>query len=175
MMKPNQLYEDWRKELQIWKATNTALGVKSKIQAGYLIQALEGIAHQTVLSELTVEQIICDDGVQNIVETLNSFYCGDEIQKAFDAIDNLMHFKCTPDLSIEDFIMMFQLKVNRVKSTGTVLSDGILGYLLLKAANLSDNNHNIVKATCNELTYGNVKTQLKKICLSTGFLQNFQE
>ena len=112
-----------------------------------------------------MEQITSDDGVKNIIETLNYFYSGNEIQKAFDAIDDLMHFQCTPGLSIEQFIMMFQLKVNKVKSTDTVLSDGLLGYVLLKAANLSDFNNNLVKATCNQLTYENVKTQLQKIGL----------
>ena len=165
VMKPNQLYEDWRKELQIWKATNTALGIKSIVQAGCLFQALEGLPRQTVLSELTVEQISCNDGVQNIIETLDIFYCGNEIQMAFNAIDDLMHFKCTSDLSMEHFMVLFQNKVNRVKSTGTVLSDGILGYALLKAANLSDLKHDLVKATCEKLTYENVKKQLKRIGL----------
>ena len=117
VMKPNQMYEHWRKELQIWKATNTALGVKPKVQAGCLFEALEGIPRQTVLSELSVEKISCDHGVKNIIETLNHFYCGNPLQKAFNALDDLMQFKYSSDSTTENFLMMFQLKVNQVKAT----------------------------------------------------------
>ena len=136
VMKPNQLYEDWRKELQVWKAINTAIGVKSIIQAGCLFQALEGVPSQAVLSEMTVEQICCEVGIENILKTLDYFYSENDIHKAFDAIDDLMNFKCILGITIETFIAKFQLKVNWVKSTGTVLSDGVLAYALLKAANL---------------------------------------
>ena len=164
-MKPDQLYDDWRKELQIWEAINTALGVKSKVQAGYLFQALEGTLRQAVLSELSTNQICSDNGVENIVMTLNHFYSGNDVQKAFNAFDDLIQFKCAQDVSLEKFLAMFQSKVNRVKSTGTMLSDGLLGYMLLKAANLPHYKQELVKATCDTLTFNNVKTQLKKIGL----------
>ena len=38
-MKQNQQYCDWKKELQIWKATNTSLRVNEKIQAGILLSS----------------------------------------------------------------------------------------------------------------------------------------
>ena len=71
-----------------------------------------------------------------------------------------MQFKYSSDSTTENFLITFQLKVNQVKATGTQLSDGMLGYALLKAANLSENKYDLVKATCEKLTYNNVKTQL---------------
>ena len=41
MMKKNQPFVDWRKELKIWQATNNALGVEPKIEAGTLFESLD--------------------------------------------------------------------------------------------------------------------------------------
>ena len=166
VMMPDQRYEDWKNELRVWEVTNSALGVESRVQAGILFQALERTPRQTVLSELTVEKITCNEGVNNIIKTLDRFYLGNETKNAFDVIDNLMDFKCTPDLTFEKFIIEFQLKVNKVKASGTILSDGMLGYTLLKAANLSSDKYDMVKATCDTVTYNNVKSQIEKIGLS---------
>ena len=77
-----------------------------------------------------------------------------------------MNFKRPEGLSIQRFVAIFSSKANKVRSTGTVLSDGILGYILLKAANLSNFQNDLVKATCHKFTYQDIKTQLIKI-LST--------
>ena len=69
----NQPYVDWKKELQIWEATNHVLGVDGKVQAGMLFQSLEGIPRQIVLSEMKVTEITADDGVKNIIDTLDNF------------------------------------------------------------------------------------------------------
>ena len=162
-MRKSQPYTDWKKELQIWQATNTTLDVDRKIQAGTLFESLEGTPRQTVLSEMTVDQITDDDGVQNIIRTLDRFFLGNETQNAYSAIDALLQFKCEKGETMENFIVQFQLKVNKVKSSGTILSDGVLGYTLLNSANLPQDKHDMVKATCDDLNYKNVKTQLEKI------------
>ena len=60
--------------------------MKSTAQADFLFQSLEDLQRQTNLSKLT-EKICCDEGVQNIINTLNSFFfCRDKIQQAFNAI-----------------------------------------------------------------------------------------
>ncbi len=163
VMRKSQLYGDWKKELQIWKATNSTLGVDKKIQAGVLFESLEGIPRQTVLSEMTVDQITDENGVDNIIHTLDKFYIGNETQSAYSAIDDLLQFKCDKNDTIENFIIQFQLRVNRVRASGTVLPDGVLGYTLLNSANLPEDKHSMVKATCEVLTFQNVKSQIEKI------------
>jgi hypothetical protein len=168
VMQPNQPYIDWKKELQIWKATNTALTVGNKIQAGVLFESLSGVPRRTVLSELTVEEIISDDGVEKIISTLDNYFMGNTTQQAFSSIDDLMNYKCKPGTTIENFIVEFQMRVNKVKASGTILPDGVLGYTLLIASNLKDDKLDMIKATCEELTYKNVKAQLEKIGFGRG-------
>ena len=64
---------------------------------------------------------------------------------------------------MENFFVDFQIKINKVKATGTVLSDGVLAYALLNAANLPDDKLDMVKATCEQLKFKNVKSELEKI------------
>ena len=84
VMKQYQPFEDWQKELEIWEAMNTELGVEPKIQAGSLFESLEGLPRQTVLSELSVRGIISDNGVASIIKILSYFYSGNETQNIFN-------------------------------------------------------------------------------------------
>ena len=111
-MKKGQPYKDWKKELDIWKLTNTKLGVDKAVQAGILFESLEGIPRDTVLSELTVAEITHDDGVDNIIRALDAFLLGNETQNAFTAHDDLMSFRRKPDMNMESFPVEFQLRVN---------------------------------------------------------------
>ena len=162
-LKPNQPYLDWKKELTIWEMTNTALNVEKRVQAGILFESLEGAPRRTVLSELKVEEISSEDGVNNIIKTLDRYFIGNATKNAFTNIDELVRFRCKPNVSIENFIIEFQILVNRVKASGTVISDGVLGYVLLCAANLPEDKFNMVKVSCVELTFNEVKAQLEKI------------
>ena len=67
---------------------------------------------------------------------------------------------------MENFLVKFQLKVNKARASGTVLSERVLGYILLNSANLPEEKHYVVKAMCDELNFKNVIAQLKKIGFS---------
>ena len=163
MMNHNQPFVDWRKEIKIWKALNIGLGVEPKIQSCMLYESLNGMPQKLVLSELTVEDIIAEDGVSNIVSTLERFYLGNQTMYAYNAISNLFNCKREINSSIENFLIEFQLKLNNVKASGTVMSDNVLGYTLLNCANLSEEKHTLVKLTCQDFSYKTVKEQIRKV------------
>ena len=165
VMRKDQPYGDWKKEMQIWKKTNTKLGVDPEIQAGVFFESLEGTPRQTVLSELSVDEISHTDGVEKILAALDEFYEGNETQNAFTAHDDLMSYRRKSDTSMESFLVDFQLKVNKVKASGTTLPDGVLGYTLLNCANLPQDKLEMCKATCDTLTFKTVRKQLEKIGL----------
>ena len=123
VMKRDQRYIDWKKELQVWEATNTVLEMDVKLQAALLFESLEGVDRQIVLSELTASEIIAEDGLHNIIKTLDYFFMENETHSSSRAIDALMQYKLDNNLSIQDSIAEFQIKVNRVKESGMFLSD----------------------------------------------------
>ena len=173
-MKTDQPFDAWKKELKIWILTNTTLNVDKKIQAGILFESLSGEPRETVLSELSVDQITAEDGVENIISTLDNFFGGNETKNAFSAMDGLMKYKRDPEMEIEGFVRQFQFKVNKARASGTILSDGVLGYMLLDCANLDEDKNAMVKATCDDMNYKTVKAQLEKIGIGKSSAKSLQ-
>jgi hypothetical protein len=54
-----------------------------------------------------VDQITADDGVKNIISTLDNFFLGNETKNAYNAMDELMKYKREIDLSVENFMLNF--------------------------------------------------------------------
>lgn len=164
-MRKLQPYKDWKKELEVWKANNEILEVDKKLQAGFLFQSLEGLTREAVLSELTTTELTAEDGVEKIIKTLDTFYMENEVKGSYNSIDELMSYKREKDNTLEEFIIKFQIMVNKVKASGTTLSQGVLGYALLKSACLPEEKLDMIKATCHDLSFQNVKCQIEKIGL----------
>ena len=74
VMRNLQPYEDWKKELEVWRLNNEVLEVDKKLQAGFLLRSLNGLNRDTVMSELTVAELTAEDGVEKIISTLDSFF-----------------------------------------------------------------------------------------------------
>ena len=164
-LRDDSLYSDWKKEVKIWINTNDKLGCIKSVLSGTLFESLTGQARSTVLSTLQVDEITDDDGVNNILKTLDEFFLDNEVKNAFEAHDELVKYRRKINTSFKEFLVEFNLKVNKVKLSGTELSDGVLGYMLLNCANLSAEKENMIRATCNKLDVKSVKSQLEKIAL----------
>ena len=65
-------------------------------------------------------------------------------------------------MSIHAYLNEFNKRLFKTKSYGTVMSDDILAYRLLKSTNLSSYHEELVKATILDLQYNIMKDQLKK-------------
>ena len=152
-------YETWVKELKIWQLF-TDLPLTKQGPAIFL--TLEGKAREAVL-ELDVEKLSSQDGVKNVLEKLDSLYAQDKIQVAYEAYDNFEKFQREDGVSMKDFLIEFERRLSKTKSYGTVMSEDILAYRLLRSANLPESQQQLARATISELTYQSMKTQLLKI------------
>ena len=65
-------------------------------------------------------------------------------------------------MSIQTFLNEFDKRLYKTKSYGTVQSDDILAYRLLKSRNLSNNHKELIQTAISELTNDLIKDQLKK-------------
>ena len=145
------------------KKNNLKREVDKIVLAGQLYESLNGRSRSIVLSELSVEQISNDCGVNNIIDTLDRFFDVDSVRNTFEVYDELIRFKRDSHMNVQDFLIEFQLRSNKVKASGITLSDGMLGYTLLNCANLLSDTVDLIRATCDDLDYKTVKEQLKKI------------
>ena len=73
-------------------------------------------------------------------------------------------------MSMTDFINEFERVYRKLKQYKMELLDGVLAYL--KSAHLSEQHEQLARATLTELTYDNMKGQLKKIFGDPASLEN---
>ena len=125
-------YEDWIKLLEIWR-TFTSLGVDKMGPAVAL--SLQGEAQQAIL-ELSIAQLSAPDGVDKIIERLNKIYGKDELVLKFNKLESFESYKRPPNLSMREFLTEFELRYHKVNKN--TLSDDLIAYRLLKAANLQE-------------------------------------
>ena len=152
-------YDNWLKEIAIWQTFTSLPAAK---QGSAIFLNLEGRAKEAVL-ELAVAEINCEKGVENVIKKLDSIYVRDKVQTAYEAYDKFERFQRTPDMSMSDFIVEFERLLTKTKSYGTTMSSDILAYRLLRSANIPEHQEQLARATVKELSYAEMKSQLKKI------------
>ena len=152
-------YDKWVKKIRIWKEFTS---IEAKKQGPALFLTLEDEAQDAVL-ELDNDKIKAVDGVEQIITCLDKLFLKDKTQSAFEALEAFEGYKRPKDLSIAEFCNEFERLYNKTKTYGTKVSDDVLAFRLLKAANLPNHQEQLAKATVGELKLENMKAQLKKI------------
>ena len=152
-------YEKWCKKLKIWQSLTS---LEAKKQGPALFLALDEDSQEAVL-DLDHKEIACDNGIANIIACLNKLYLKDKTQSAFQALEAFEEYRRPKELSMRDYCNHFDKLYSKTKSYGTTVSSDVLGFRLLKSANLTTQQEQLVKATIGDLTYDNMKAQLKKI------------
>ena len=113
-----------------------------------------------------------DKGVEAILEQLDKLYLKDRHQTAYLAYEAFEKFQRPVAMSMTDFINEFERMYHKLKQHKMELPDGVLAYRLLKSAHLSEQHEQLARATLTELTYENMKGQLKKIFGDPASLEN---
>ena len=142
-------YGDWKKLIKIWKEV-TSLD-KSK-QALALVLSLEGEAQDAAL-QIESTDLSKDEGVDILLNRLDKLYTKDVLSEKYAALEAFETYRRPATLSIRDFMTEFDKRYFKIKSLSTTMSDDLLAYRLLKAANLSSNHEQLVKATVTDLNY----------------------
>ena len=66
-------------------------------------------------------------------------------------------------VNITDFVVEFDQLYHKLAQFDMKLPDGVVAFFLLGAANVSEENGKLARATCKKLTYTDMKTTIKKI------------
>ena len=154
-------YDDWIKLLKIWKNFTT---LEASKQGPAIVLSLEGEAQDAIL-ELEPSVISGDDGVNKIIERLDKIYKKDILTQKYNALESFETYRRKPYR--RDFLTEFDKRYHKTKSHGTTMSSDLLAYRLLKSANLTTRDEQLIKATVTELSYEVVKSKLMKIFSDT--------
>ena len=152
-------YAKWSKKFKIWQNITE---VEKKKQAGFLLLRLDEYTSESVLEAVTTDQINSDEGVQKILDHMDTLYKKDATIAAFEMVEQFENFRRPPNQPMAEFVPEFEKWWNKVKGEGTTMSDNILAYKLMKAANLSENEEQLVKASIDEIKFEEMKKILKK-------------
>ena len=143
----SKTYDDWIKLLSIWLKFTS---LESEKQGPVIVLTLEGEAQDAVLEPHT-DVISGKDGVSKIIERLNKIYKKDELSQKYNALEAFETYKRKGNTSIRDLLTEFEKHLHKTRTYGTTMSDDLLAYCLLKAANLTMRDKQLVKATIREL------------------------
>ena len=104
-----------------------------------------------------------DNGVDTITVSLDKLYVKKESASAFNAFENFSGFRRPSNMSIEDYMIDFNLRLCKIRSHAMDLPEGVLAYYLLSCANVSDEQTALCRATCMDLTYDDMKKQIERV------------
>ena len=143
----SKTYDDWINLLSIWLKFTS---LESQKQGPVIVLTLKGEAQDAVL-ELHTDVISGKDRVSKIIERLNKIYKKDELSQKYNALEAFETYKRKGNTSIRDLLTEFEKHLHKTRTYGTTMSDDLLAYCLLKAANLTMRDKQLVKATIREL------------------------
>ena len=87
----------------------------------------------------------------------------DKGQSAFEAYDDFTNYRRPSDCTIQNYIVEFNFKYNKIKTHDMPLPECVLEYYLLKCANLTEEQTNLCKATSTQLDYKTMHIQIEKV------------
>ena len=152
-------FEIWEKKVELWQ---TITDLKPEQQGAALVLALTAKAQDQVL-ELPTSEIKAADGVKKILEKLGIIYKKDAVDSAYESFERFIYYKRPDEINVSDFVLEFEKRHLKAKSHGCLLSDDILGFLLLNQAKLSKEKKELIKATIDKLEYKKIKEKLLKV------------
>lgn len=152
-------YSTWKNEIKIWQLVTDL--TKSK-QALAIVLCLSGKPKQVAL-ELKTEDLNKENGTETLLTALDTVYKKGEKERAYEAYSNFENIERTVDMSIGDYIILFERQYNKCKGFNMKLPDEVLSFKLLDKAMLSSKEKQLALAATSDLSYDVMKSSLKRI------------
>lgn len=152
-------YSDWVRMVNIWTKFTDLNKTK---QGPAVVMSLSGKALESIL-ELEDGVISSENGVKKILDKIDTIYKKDELHEKFLDLESFESYKRTPEMGIHDFLIEFDQRYNKLRKHQTTMTDDLLGFKLLKAANLNSQHEQLIKATITAINYENIKKKIKSI------------
>jgi len=163
-------YEAFKRELAAWEAVTDLAKTK---QGNYIALTLPNKSKfgndlkERVFESVSAADLKSEEGLQKVIEFLDKEIGKNAVDDIIEKWDEFDSCKRESTQSLEDFIADFELKSNRVKATGTVISEEILAYMLMKRAGLTNLERMLVMSRVNleqkSEIYKNVKLNMANI------------
>ena len=151
-------YSDWKYDVSVWKLFTKL--EKAKLGPALFLN-LKGKARECVRG-ISLDVVGSEGGFDKLIETLDKLYLQDENTRAFLAFKEFFEYKRKSE-NITDFLAHFEYLYAKVKQFNMSLPEGVQAFFLLHAMNLSQDQEKLARATCKDLTYKEMKSNVIKI------------
>ena len=132
-------YENYIKLINIWQI---ATDLATEKQGAALLLSLEGEAQSAAL-RVPEEDLKSSTGIKKVLEELDKLYLKDKTTQNLMALEDLENFKKSKNMSMAQYILQFETKLDKSKQLGITWPDDIIAFRLLKNANLSEQDHRL--------------------------------
>ena len=154
-------YVSWKEELLIWQ-NFTEVDAKKQGSAIFLSLPNPSSARDAVL-ELGAATINGDAAVAAIIAKLDTLFLKDDNVATYQAWQAFIKYKRDKTMSMTDYTIEFNKLYNLCKKAKLQLPTGVLAIQYLESANLAPEKHALALATCGDMTYDSMRTQVLKI------------
>lgn len=137
-------YETYEKDLKRWALLTS---VDEKKQALMVVHYLDGDPSgikDKIDAELEDVKLQCTEGISNLLEFFKKIYQKDSLADGFNKYISFGKLRRSPNTSIQEFIPEWNSAYKKAVNVGCSLSDKVLAFMLLDAANLSNIEKNLV-------------------------------
>lgn len=152
-------YETWKRDIAIW-CELTDLPEEKRALAIHL--SLSGRA-RTASSEIPVEDLKKNSGVQTLLKKLDTLFLPDKGRRQFAAFHSLYNLRRGSGVSISEFVSEFEHTYFKFSQEDMKLPDAVMAFMLLASCNLSESDMHLVMSAVKEITYDGMKSTLKRI------------
>ena len=160
-------YGKWKDKLKMWLSITD---LDKKKQGCSIVLNLDEETLETVRTTLSIEDLNKENASTQILDCLDKVYQKEESETTYQLYEEFESYQRPQNMAINDYIQEFEKKRKKNADKGIEIPDVVLAYRLLKSANITENQHQMVRATIAKITYKDMKEQLKKVCSSSSFL-----
>ena len=130
-----QNFELYKQELRAWSEVTEVSRSKQAIVIALSIK--DTATRENVLSQLSLEDLKQENGLEILIKFLDSFFGKDEISDALEKYEDFENFQRADNQSIRDFIACFDMKYRKLEKLNINLPQEILAFKMLGKANIS--------------------------------------
>ena len=152
-------YSKWKKLYNVWEAITK---VEKNSRGGLIVFALDEETRDEVLENISIDDLKAEEGAEKVITELDKLFKKDDSITAFEIYEDFENYTRPRNRSIADHCHEFNRRYQKVKASGTTLSEHVLAFRLLKSSNLSDAETRLIKATIPKMTHEEMAKQLKK-------------
>ena len=131
----SQNFELYKQELRAWSEVTEVSRSKQAIVIALSIKDTD--TRENVLSQLSLEDLKQENGLEILIKFLDSFFGKDEISDALEKYEDFENFQRADNQSIRDFIACFDMKYRKLEKLNINLPQEILAFKMLGKANIS--------------------------------------